>query len=387
MSIHRKRIALLVETSLGSGRDILRGIAQCAHQKGDWQLLHAARGLEDAFPEWLKNWEGDGIIARIQTPEMARALATLDIPIIDVLGVCDSDFPLVHVNDELIAALIADHFKERGFEHAAFYGIAGENWSYRRRVAFKDSFSNAKSFHVLETPRGADGGRSGQMEELRAWLRELPKPAGIMVCSDQRGLFLLEACLSEGISVPEVLAVVGVDNDLALCEISLPPLSSARGGHVRVGFEAALLMDRLIGGAEISTSPFLVPPTGIVQRGSSNIRAIADPVVAKGVRYLRDHISEEIVNEQIARFVGVSRTLFQQRFRKATGRTIREFILSERVEKAVGLIEQSDLGFVEIAQLSGFKHQEYLGYVLRNRIGLTPGQIRRKALPRKSVQR
>ncbi len=379
MSIYRKRIALLVETSLGSGREILRGIARCAHQKGDWQLLHAARGLEDAFPEWLRNWEGDGIIARIQTPEMARKLKGMNIPVVDVLGVCPGDFPLVHVNDRLIAALVAEHFRERDFQHLAFYGITGENWSERRCAFFKECFPDAQSFHVLKTPRGSAEGTNEKIEELRNWLHQLPKPAAVMVCSDQRGLSLLEACLSEGISVPEELAVVGVDNDLALCEISAPPLSSVRGGHVRVGFEAAQLMDELIEGGDKPSKPLLVPPTGIVLRESSKIYAIDDPVVAKGVRYLRDRLSESITNDEIARFVGVSRTLFQQRFREATGHTIREYILQERIENAVALIEQSDMSFAEIAHRTGFKHQEYLGYVFRKRVGLTPGQLRKQA--------
>ena len=62
----RKRIALLVESSLGSGRSILRGISQFARQVGNWELLYAPRGLEDVVPDWLESWEGDGVIARIQ---------------------------------------------------------------------------------------------------------------------------------------------------------------------------------------------------------------------------------------------------------------------------------------------------------------------------------
>ena len=379
MSIRRKRIALFVETSLGSGREILRGIARCAHEKGDWQLLHAARGLEDELPEWIKEWDGDGIIARIQTPKMARHLKELNIPIVDVLGVCPGDFPLVHVNDQLIAALVADHFRERDFQHLAFYGISGENWSERRCAFFKGNFPEAESFHVLDTQRSAAEGTGEGIEKLRSWLRDLPKPAAVMVCSDQRGLSLLEACLAEGISVPEELAVVGVDNDLALCEISAPPLSSVRGGHVRVGFEAAQLMDRLIEGADAPSEPLLVPPTGIVPRESSKMHAIDDPVVARGIRYLRDRLSESITNDEVARFVGVSRTLFQQRFRKATGQTIREFILKERLEKAVAFIERSDMPFAEIAHRTGFRHQEYLGYVIKKRVGKTPGQLRKAA--------
>ena len=70
----RRQIALLVETSLGSGREILRGIAQFARDYANWEIFHAARGLEDSVPDWLKAWDGDGVIARIQNQVMMQAL-------------------------------------------------------------------------------------------------------------------------------------------------------------------------------------------------------------------------------------------------------------------------------------------------------------------------
>ena len=97
LTVHKhKRIALLVETSLGSGREILRGIARFARQKTDWEIFHAARGLEEEVPEWIDSWEGDGIIARIQDEGMVDRLKKLETPIIDVLGVTENAFPLVH---------------------------------------------------------------------------------------------------------------------------------------------------------------------------------------------------------------------------------------------------------------------------------------------------
>ena len=97
----RRQIALLVETSLGSGREILRGIAQFARDYANWEIFHAARGLEDSVPDWLQTWGGDGVIARIQNEGMLQSLKKLDAPIVDVLGVPSHDFPLVQVDDAL----------------------------------------------------------------------------------------------------------------------------------------------------------------------------------------------------------------------------------------------------------------------------------------------
>jgi len=376
----KNRVALLVETSLGSGREILRGIAGFAHEEGTWELSHGARGLEEAYPDWLRCWRGDGVIARIQHPSMADRLRDLKIPVVDVLGVCETEFPLVHVDDERIGRLAARHLREREFPHFAFFGMGRENWSVRRGRAFEESSGTpGTSFHRLELPRDGSEGGTVPLPEVCAWLRGLPKPVGILVCSDQRGLLLLEACRAEGLHVPDEIAVVGVDNDLVLCEISAPPLTSIRGGHGRVGREAARLLQRLMEGETPPDGPVLVPPRGIVLRESSDANAVADPAVARGIRFLRDHLAEPVTNETVARSAGLSRTMFQQRFRAATGLTIHEFLVRLRVAKAVSLIRHSDLTFGEIAARTGFQHPEYLGHVVKKRLGATPKALRMEA--------
>ena len=104
----RPHVALLVETSLGSGRDILRGIARYVREHGSWSLYHEPRSLEESAPRWLPGWRGDGIIARIQNRRIARQVQSSGTPTVDVLGVVsDLPFPIVHVNDSAIAALAA----------------------------------------------------------------------------------------------------------------------------------------------------------------------------------------------------------------------------------------------------------------------------------------
>lgn len=376
----RKRVALLVETSLGSGREILRGIARYARQSGGWELFHAAGGLAEVNPDWLCDWEGDAVIARIQSSELVVPLERLGIPVVDVLGVCENRFPLVHVDDVAISRMVARYFLDRDFRHLAFYGIDGENWSHRREAAFRNCCSGAESYSLLESPRRSRTSAADRFTRLRTWLRELPKPVAVMVCSDQRGLELLEACLSEGISVPEEVSVVGVDNDLSLCELGAPPLSSVRGGHFQVGYEAARLIDHLLSGAPADFAPLLVPPSEIIERDSSRTFAIDDPVVAKGVRFIRENLAAPITNDSIARASGISRTLFQKRFRNAMNQSIREYILARRIDRALVLVESTDMPLAEIAERSGFRHQEYLGQVVKKATGSTPGQLRKAAL-------
>ena len=70
----RPHVALIIETSLGSGRDILRGVARYVREHEPWALYHEPHGLEESIPQWLRRWDGDGVIARIQTPRIAQEL-------------------------------------------------------------------------------------------------------------------------------------------------------------------------------------------------------------------------------------------------------------------------------------------------------------------------
>ena len=375
----RRQIALLVETSLGSGREILRGIAQFARDYANWEIFHAARGLEDSVPDWLKAWDGDGVIARIQNEGMLHSLKKLEPPIVDVLGVPVHDFPLVQVDDVEISKQVARHFFERDFVHFGFYGIKGENWSQRRQDALRQAIGSAGSFAHIHSLRGESEGDSNHNFELQQWLVALPKPVAIMVCSDQRGLALLEACRAVGLTVPEQVSVVGVDNDLAFCEVATPNLSSVRGGHMRVGFEAAKLLNHLIDGQSPPDTPVLVAPNEIVVRESSDSRSMSDPAGRDAVRFIRERLSEAITNEDIAKAVGISKTRVQVRFRAALGMSIREFVAERRLLRAEKLIVATDLTFADIAERCGFRHHEYLGYVLKKRRGITPRQLRSRA--------
>jgi len=136
-SLGRKKVALIVETSLAPGREILRGIASYLREEGPWSIAHEPRALEQSVPRWLRTWRGDGIIARVQNQRVADAIAAVGVPTIDVLGVVDGlPFPLVHVDDEAIGREGAEHLLDQGYRHFAFISIRGENWSQRRATAF-----------------------------------------------------------------------------------------------------------------------------------------------------------------------------------------------------------------------------------------------------------
>ena len=379
------RVALLVETTLGSGRDMLKGIAQYISERGPWSIYHEPWQVGDERAEWLARWDGDGVIARLRHPALVRAVKRSGHPVVDVLGESgDPGIPLVHVDDGAIAELAARHLLSIGLRHFGFCGIAGANWSDRRKARFAGMVrSEGYSCGAFEWPASLTGrgGRAWDRSQARlsVWLKALPKPVGIMVCSDQRGVAVLDACRRAGIAVPEQAAVIGVDNDDALCSVCDPPLTSVMPNHVEVGYRAAARLDRMMRGAKRSGRPELVQPAGVKTRRSTDTLAIDDGAVLKALHFIRNHACEGVSVYEAARFAGVSRSVLQRRFRRLLGHTIHDELVTARVQRAMRLLSEGDLPIPEIAEAAGFKHQEYLGVVFKSFTGRTPAAFRRES--------
>src|SRR5437763_1572937 len=214
----RKTVALLVETSNDYARGLLHGIVTYLPEHG--------RG--DAPPTWLSSWGGDGIIARIENPRIARAVRASGLPVVDLSAAnLLQSVPFVETDDAAIARVAFEHLAERGFKHFAYCGDDHYNWSKWRGDEFERLAKQAgKPVHVLRSafgPRTRDGW-AAEMNRLAAWIKALPKPVGIMACFDIMGRQVLEACRLIDAAVPDEVAVVGVDTDELLCELADPPL-------------------------------------------------------------------------------------------------------------------------------------------------------------------
>ena len=377
---HRPHVALLIETSLASGRDILRGIARYLREHQPWSLYHEAHAAAGTVPSRLAHWAGDGIIARVQSPRMAEELQALEVPVIDVLGAIDpGHLPTVRVNNRAIGRMAAEHLLNRCLKSFGYLGVPDERWSSERFEAFEQAViprNNVIARYTLA--RNALGAHSWSfvIEAVVAWIARLPKPAGIFVCSDHLGPLVLEACRRASVVVPDEIAVVSVDNDDPLCEVCDPPLSSIDARHETVGYVAARLLDSMLLGTRAIKPPALVNPEEVIARRSSDTFAVGDAALASALTLIRDRATDGLSVDQIARHVGLSRSVLQRRFRTSLKRTVHEEILRVKIKCAQELLIKSRLPLATVAVRSGFTHPEYLGSVLKRRLGLTPRQIR-----------
>ena len=125
----RRSVALLIETSNGYCRGLLEGINAYAKHHANWSLHLTEQERGAAPPAWLKAWNGDGIIARIETDSIGQSLRKFGLPIVDLSAARHlKGIPWADTDDEAIARLAVDHFTERGFRHLAYCGDPGFAW-------------------------------------------------------------------------------------------------------------------------------------------------------------------------------------------------------------------------------------------------------------------
>jgi LacI family transcriptional regulator len=384
--VRTPKVALLVETSRGYGRDLLRGVMRYARLHGPWGFYLTPGDFVQALPR-MKSWGGTGIIARVETPEVARAILSAGLPTI-ALGLSDEQLrpgsPLARLSEVVsdsrgAGRLAAEHLIERGFRHYAYVGVTGRVWSGRRQDSFCARVREAGFQPRVYRPPRSRRADAWEREQpiLADWLGRLPAPVGVMACNDDRGREVLEACRDAGLRVPEEIAVVGVDNDELLCDLADPPLSSVALNAEAGGYRAAALLDRMMRGKLRKPHRLLVEPLHVVARRSTDIVALEDPEVAAAVHFIQDHATEPIGVPDIVRTVMISRRALELRFRKATGRTLHAEIRRVRLERASRLLIETEMPITRVAEASGFGRASYLGQAVCLAVGDTPARYRR----------
>jgi LacI family transcriptional regulator len=195
---------------------------------------------------------------------------------------------------------------------------------------------------------------------------------------DMRAFQILTLCRLQGISVPDKLSVLGVDNDELLCSIADPPLSSIQINAEQGGFLAAAHLDGLMKN-EINTGPerLFFGPVRVISRRSTEHSGIDHPMVAQAYEYIRGHAMLPINVNDVVRHVAVSRRVMEMRFKEVMGHTIHEEILNHRLNRIKELLIETDYSLTVIASMSGFDCEKYMSKVFLKKTGTTTSSFRK----------
>lgn len=374
----RPIVALLVETSNAFSRELLHGIRDWMRSNRPWAIHLSEQGRGSEPPDWLRRWKGDGIIARMETAGIARAIRKLQLPTVNVSASGHANgIPSVISDSAAIAGLAADHLLERGLKSFGYCGDARFAWSAQHGKNFVNALKIRGIKCVNYPARVSDSSDwSFEHKKIATWLKSLPKPAGVMTCYDIRGQQVLDVCRAIDLKVPDEVAVISQHNDELLCDLCDPPLTSVIPSARRIGSEAAALLDTMMLGEKATACPQLIHPIGVATRQSTDIVAVDDQGLKRAARFIRDKACEPITIDDVVRNSGLSRTLLERKFKQAFGTSPYEQILRIRLNTAERLLKETSLSISEIAERLAFSSAEHFSATFKKRRGKPPRGLR-----------
>ncbi|MDR1154740.1 MAG: substrate-binding domain-containing protein [Bacteroidales bacterium] len=377
-----KKILLLTDFSSGYSRSLLRGIVRYSKEYGPWvfyRMPQYYRELygDDGVVRWAGKWKADAIIAQLENIDLNR-LNKLKIPII-IQNYRERTDKICNITGDYFktGTMAADFFLSRGFSNFAYYGFEDMIWSRERADGFKHRVEEAGfRVSILNIRNRKNEQWSFNPVAVNNWLLSLPKPAALFACDDYFASQITETCKIYHISVPDEIAVLGVDNDDLICNISDPPLSSIVLDVEKGGYQAAGVLHQLMTKEIVQAFDIVIPPLRIEARKSTEKYAVNDKYILQIIEYIKNNYAQPISITGIIRLVPLSRRILEKRFRKEMGTSIYQYLLNYRVEQFSRLLITTDKPLVELAMECGFEDYKNVARIFRKYKRTAPLQYR-----------
>ena len=368
------------------------GIARYAKEHG-WNLM-----IQDRLGHTPLAWNGDGILATLRSdPVSFKSIAALmrrRIPLVDLtVSRPDVKVPRVTSDHRELGRLAARHFAEREFRHVAWFSTAWGNVHRLRYEGLSEGQTEPPLKWIVadEIPVRRQGDWTSFVRWLHAKLAAAEKPLAVLAYDETDAARLLYAAKELGVNVPEELAILSIGNNPLVCENQSVPLSSIDQNLERGGYEAAVLLDRLMN-VDAASSPrqtrkassisdaertprlqtILIPPAGVVTRRSTDVIAVTDKTVRQALRFIGENLDTSVGSPQIANALGCRRSELDRLFHSQLSRSVGEEIRRQRFARVKLLLETTDRTISEIAATTGYCTSSHLTNAFKKAFALTP---------------
>ncbi|MBU0715885.1 MAG: substrate-binding domain-containing protein [Verrucomicrobia bacterium] len=363
-------------------RRLLEGILHYIHSGAQWQIT-ANPFFSHHWPQILK--ECDGAIVQIYEKPLAKIVNALRIPVVSTVNSAFTpNLPAVINDDGAVGKMAAEYLL--GLNCHAF-GFAGfyypRAWSQERGAAFVERLTKAgykcNLLAPFENYRGPSFKYSWTPANLKSWLKSLPPRTGIFAATDFIGIMVIDACRELGLAMPEDMGVIGVDDNVMLCEMASTPLTSIATDARRLGFEAAQILDLMMKGKKPRQHQIKLPPLDIVVRRSTEFFAIDDPILAKAMQFIAANCRNRIsVPDVLKNTPLLCRRNLERRFREKLSCSIHETIIRARINRAKRSLAETNRTMATVAEQAGFSDAKKLDEYFRKATGLTPTAYRKR---------
>lgn len=379
-----RQILIATDFTKTSGRDFFAGVLRYARTISNWNLT-LLQSPEEFTPERLTDETARGaagvITTTMETNGIHAALANSPLPLV-MVGARAPSFQgrnaptsLLTLDEESIGRTGASHlvdlgkFATFGFVHCP--DKLDRRLSQLRALGFRRKLSEHR-FLCSAFDHARDG------KALKQWLVSLKKPAAVLCGHDHTGIRVLDACRAAKLKVPEQVSVLGIDNDVPLCETAAPRMSSIRIDAEAEGFAAAEELDRLLRRKRKHPNREIVYATGteVVERGSTGAVVPAVDLFRKAMEFIQSHAHQHLSVTDVVKHLGVSRRLADLRFRQLSDSTINAAIQQARLQEAAKRLLESTASVKKVVFPLGFTDLAYFTQLFRRKFGLPPAAYR-----------
>lgn len=94
-------------------------------------------------------------------------------------------------------------------------------------------------------------------------------------------------------------------------------------------------------------------------------------------KYIEENLAEDLSVEKLCRHLNISKNRLYECFHLCFNSTVNEYIVKKRVEKAIDLLENSELSIDEVAKETGFSDSSYFYRVFKKETGKTPKNFKK----------
>ncbi|MBI1372584.1 MAG: helix-turn-helix domain-containing protein [Phycisphaera sp.] len=360
------------------------GVLQYASEQPDIELADL-RFFESSYdkPSEPPPWVGkpiDAVVSSIGfTSWEPEWLMSGGVPLVNVSAdLVGSAIPNVHTSFSSVAKLAADHLIDTGFERFAYVGY-DRGGSPRRREAFGDELRERghdlirfdlplPSETTGESPDAIDG---KLLRQIKRW----PKPIGVLALNDRVARLVCRACDELGLSIPEEIGVLGVD-DSKVARLGNPTLSSIRVPSEALGYRAVKMLHQLLRGKRLSNRNVVLPAKEVVVRQSTARHRADTDDIERAIRLIRDNACLGIRVDDVMETLPISRPTFEKRFSERVGHTPGQEIQRVRLERAKELLSTTGLSITQIASMVGYGRVSVFSDFFRRQTGDSPKHFR-----------
>lgn len=379
---HPVTVVIAINIAVASGRDCLTGIFRFLNGGSNWRIqlfdtpsqltAEAVAGASGIITEGSIPADVRQEIGTRRKPAVFTDYAAED-------SLANPNAERLQLDDQEIGSEAFRFFSALGsFGSYAFVTDArGKKWSDDRERGFREAAALGRK-EVISLSLPADHSNPREVQSVALKLKRMAKPVAVLASWDRLALRTINICATAGLDVPGQAAVLGVDNDEILCRGVTPNLSSILPNHEMLGYTAARELSRLLNrGKSKGTVLIRNAVREIFNRESTRVVQPAEHIIRNAKAFILQHAAENITPRDVVRYLGVSRTLVDLRFRELNAVSLRQQIALARVGEIKRRLMTTKDSLSQIARACGFPGSPALARYFKRETGMTPNDWRK----------